>query len=317
MALTDRPCEPERASFVACADNLPYMRGLPAGRWDLIYADPPFNTESVLGDPANRGLGFVDRHGGVEGFLAFLEPRMREMHRLLSERGSLFVHVDWRTTHHVRLLLDAVFGASNFLNEIIWHYRSGGRPAARFSRKHDTLLWYARRIGEHTFNRLHDGEYRTRDLKYTDDGRPYKSTRSGPIYFDPRGPICTDVWDIPILSTVSSEREEYPTQKPERLLERIVRAASNEGDTVADFFCGSGTTLIVAARLGRRCLGCDINPAAVEIARRRLDRQSDLSAGESFSAGPSVNPTLRARRRPSAPASCSGPFLFEHVDEQG
>ena len=138
-------------------------------------------------------------------------------------------------------------------------------------RKHDTLLLYARNAGRHTFNRMRGGQYRTRDLRFTEDGRPYKSTRNGPIYFHADGPILSDVWDIPFLSTVSKERTDYPTQKPETLLERIILASSNEGDLVADFFCGSGTTLAVAKRLERRWLGCDINPEAVAIAEKRLE----------------------------------------------
>ena len=131
-------------------------------------------------------------------------------------------------------------------------------------------MLYARQSGAHTFNRLRDGQYRTRDLKFSADGLPYKSTRKGPLHFPPDGPELPDVWDIPFLSTVSKERTRYPSQKPEALLERIVRASSNEGDLVADFFCGSGTTLVVAKRLKRRWLGCDVSPKAVEITRRRL-----------------------------------------------
>jgi site-specific DNA-methyltransferase (adenine-specific) len=174
-------------------------------------------------------------------------------------------------------MLDELFGAGHFLNEIVWSYRSGGRPGQWFARKHDTLLLYAKRVGWHTFNRLRGGQYRTRDLCMTKEGRPYKSTKKGLIYFDPAGPELSDVWDIPFLSTVSRERTGYPTQKPEALLERIIKASSNEGDLVADVFCGSGTTLVVAKRLNRRYLGCDINPEAVTIAKRRL---AGVTAGE-------------------------------------
>lgn len=255
---------------VYCRENLEFMRSLPGGCCHLIYADPPFNSNR---SPTTRGNGayrFADRFNGNAAYVEFLRHRVQEMRRLLTAGGSLFMHVDWRTTHHVRLLLDEVFGAGNFLNEIIWSYRSGGRPAMWFARKHDTILWYAREIGSHTFNRLRHGQYRTRDLRFTEDGQPYKSTRKGPIQFHREGPACSDVWDIPILSTVSHERTDYPTQKPERLLERIVMAASNEGDVVADFFCGSGTALVVAKKLNRRFLGCDDNEHAVAVARSRL-----------------------------------------------
>ncbi len=256
---------------IVCDDNLDFMRSLPDGCCDLIYIDPPFNSNRIVGPTNGHSATFDDRHSdGVRGFLSFLAPRLREMHRLLSTKGSLYVHLDWRTVHYVKVLLDEVFGERNFLNEIIWSYRSGGVAKRWFARKHDTLLLYARQAGAHTFHQLRDGEYRTQDLKMSTEGVPFKQTRNGRLYFHPEGPAVPDVWEIPFLSTVSNERVGYPTQKPEALLERIIRASSNEGDLVADFFCGSGTTLAVAKRLDRRWVGCDINPDAVAIAERRL-----------------------------------------------
>ena len=243
------------------------MRGLPDGRCDLIYADPPFNLKRTI---SKSGSARDRDHGGLREYLAQLRLRVTEMRRLLSDRGSLYMHLDWQTVHYVKVMLDEVFGTENFLNEIIWSYRSGGRPARWFARKHDTLLLYARNAGQHTFNRQRGGAYRTRDLRMTEDGRPFKSTRNGPLYFHPDGPALSDVWEIPFLSTVSKKRTGYPSQKPEALLERIIRASSNEGDLVADFYCGSGTTLAVAKRLGRQWLGCDINPEAVAITEKRL-----------------------------------------------
>ncbi len=289
------------------------MRALASSSCDLIYVDPPFDLNGVRwsGSTGPRGtsssacqhrqqscespgqapLSSLLSTGGrsrgrratkteraLDSFLAFLHPRLVRMHQLLSERGSLYVHLDWRTVHHVKVLLDELFGPDGFLNEIIWSYRSGGRCGRWFPRKHDTLLLYAKNPGRHTFNRLRDGAYRTRDLRVTSDGRPYKSTKAGPIYFDPAGPMVPDVWDIPFLSTVADERADYPNQKPETLLERVISASSNEGDLVADFFCGSGTTLAVAKRLNRRYLGCDVNPSAVAITRRRLTAVPKRSA---------------------------------------
>lgn len=195
-----------------------------------------------------------------------------EMKRVLAGSGTLYVHLDWRTVHYVKVMLDEIFGINNFLNEIIWSYRTGSRPAQWFSRKHDTLLVYVKEMGRHTFNRMRCGEYRTKDLRIDDDGRAYKSTKNGPIYFHRDGPLMTDVWDIPFLSTVSKERTGYPTQKPEALSERIIQASTNQGDVVADFFCGSGTTPVVAKRLKRRWLACDVNPDAVRITQERLAR---------------------------------------------
>lgn len=254
-----------------CGDNLAWMRTLPDGVCDLIYADPPFLTGRVQGAARHPEEQFDDRWScGLDEYLGFLTPRLEQMRRLLSDRGSLYVHLDWRTSHHVRLVLDRLFGAGAFLNEIIWSYRSGGRSGSWFARKHDTILLYARCPGDHIFHRQRGGRYRTDGLHLDEKGRPYKNTTHGRLYFHPDGPAVTDVWEIPILSTVARERRGSPSQKPEALLERIITASSDRGSTVGDFFCGSGTTLVVAARLGRRFLGCDSNSAMLEITRRRL-----------------------------------------------
>ena len=257
---------------IACRDNLAFMAELPDGCCDLIYADPPFNMDRPVEPTKYGSANYQSRFvGGIDGHLRFLVPRLEQMRRLLSRRGLLFVHLNWRSVHYVKVELDRLFGESNFVNEIIWSYRSGGRPGKWFARNNETILGYANCVGEHTFHPLRDGAYRTKDLKFDQQGRPYKSTRSGRLYFHPDGPMMSDVWDVPFLSTVSKERTGYPTQKPEALLERIVRAASSEGDVIADFFCGSGTTLAVARRMKRRWLGCDESPDAVDIARRRIE----------------------------------------------
>lgn len=246
------------------------MRRLVAGSIDLIYADPPFGTGRMRVDrnPAHR---YDDRWpGGVRTYLAFLEPRLREMRRLLKPSGTIYVHLDWHVAHYVKVLLDEIFGYGNFLNEIIWSYRTGGPSRAWFARKHDTILAYAHSRGRHTFHVLREGRFRTDGMNLDEHGRPYKMTRRGRLYFHADGPALTDVWEIPFLSTVSRERTGWPGQKPLALLERIVRASSSPGDLVADFFCGSGTALLVARRLGRRWLGCDISPQAIAVARQRL-----------------------------------------------
>lgn len=266
------PLDTPLRNTVVCADNLDLMTTLPDGCCDLIYTDPPFNSNRIVISSSKPTMRYDDRHGADSAdYLSFLRPRLAEMRRLLSGRGNLCVHLDWRSVHHVRIMLDEMFGAENFLNEIIWHYRSGGQATRWFARKHDTLLLYARKKGQHTFNTLRGGTYRTKDLKTSSDGRPYKSTRKGRIYFHPDGPITSDVWEIPFLSTVSKERTNYPSQKPEALVERLIRACSNQGDNVADFFCGSGTALVVAKQMKRDWIGCDSNPEAVAITNRRLE----------------------------------------------
>lgn len=248
------------------------MAVLPDGCCDVIYADPPFCT-------GKRQLGRSDSQefkdlwtGGLDSYLAFLAPRLTEFCRLLKPTGTLYLHLDWHAVHYAKVELDRLFGADCFLNEIIWSYRTGGRSKRWFARKHDTILSYARRSGRHKFNLLRDGAFRTDGLKRDETGRPYKQTRAGRLYFHPDGPAMTDVWEMPFLSTVSLERTGYPTQKPEALLERLIHAATDPGDVVGDFFCGSGTTLAVAQRLGRRWIGCDISSEATTVTAQRLAR---------------------------------------------
>jgi site-specific DNA-methyltransferase (adenine-specific)/adenine-specific DNA-methyltransferase len=246
------------------------MRSLPDGCCDLIYLDPPFSTGRSHRTTAGAA-GFTDQwSGGRKAYLAFMIPRLAECHRLLSAHGTLYLHLDWRASHYARIQLDTIFGEGNFLNEIIWHYRTGGVATRWFGRKHDTILAYAKKLGHHRFNLQRHGAFRTDGLKYDEQGRPYKSTKKGRLYFNKDGPVLTDVWDMPFLSTVSLERVGWPTQKPLALLDRIIRASSKPGDLVADFFCGSGTTLVAARNLGRRALGCDSSRAAIRLARGRL-----------------------------------------------
>ena len=260
------------------ADNLEVLRSLPDGCVDLAYADPPFATgasQRLMSIRTGRGEATRGGFGGrtyryevvsdmawpddlpLDRHLEALHARLVEVQRVLAAHGSLFLHVDWRTAHHARLLLDEVFGPERFLNEIVWAYDYGGRARDRWPRKHDTILWYAK--GEAwTFER--DAIDR---IPYLAPGLvgPEKAAR---------GKLPTDVWWMTIVPPGSAERTGYPTQKPVRLLERIVAASSRPGDLVLDPFAGSGTTGVAAARLGRRWLLVDRNPAAVEIARARL-----------------------------------------------
>ncbi len=253
-----------------CCDNFELMQREPDALIDLIYIDPPFCTGRNQSD-AQTAHQYADLwRGGLDEYLEFLRPRLQHMRRLLKTSGTIYVHLDWHVVHYVKVLMDDLFGYDNFLNEIVWHYRTGGVSKQWFGRKHDTILVYAKCKGQHTFNVQRGGEFRTDGLNHDPNGRPYKSTRKGRLYFDPAGPALTDVWDIPFLSTVSLARTGYPSQKPAALLRRIIAASSNEGDLVADFFCGSGTTLVVAQDMNRKYLGCDLNAQAVRIAEERL-----------------------------------------------
>jgi len=260
------------------ADNLDVLGALPDGVVDLAYADPPFGTGATqrlasirtgVGEATRRGFGGREYRWEVvrdlswdddmplDQHLAALEARVREIHRVLAPHGSLYLHVDWRTAHHVRLLLDDVFGPERFLNEIVWAYDYGGRPSDRWPRKHDTILWYAK-----------GDEWRFE--REAIDRVPYLAPGLVGPEKAARGKLPTDVWWMTIVPPASAERTGYPTQKPLRLLERIVAASSRPGDLVLDPFAGSGTTGVAAARQGRRWLLVDRNPMAVEIARGRL-----------------------------------------------
>jgi site-specific DNA-methyltransferase (adenine-specific) len=268
-------------------DNLDVLAAIPDGVVDLAYADPPFatgETQRLVSIRTGRGTctrrGFRDREVAWEAVndlswddglpldqhLDALEARIREVHRVLAAHGSLYLHVDWRTVHHVRLLLDEVFGPERFLNELVWAYDYGGRARDRWPRKHDTILWYAK-SDDWVFDR--DAIDR---IPYLAPGLvgPEKAAR---------GKLPTDVWWMTIVPPASAERTGYPTQKPLRLLERIVAASSRPGDLVLDPFAGSGTTGVAAARLERRWLLVDRNPAAVEIARRRLAAEVGAADG--------------------------------------
>ncbi len=254
-------------------DNLEFVAGLPEACCGLIYADPPFFTGKTH-VRANGEHSLADCWpGGLGSYLEFLRPRLVHMRRLLTESGVLCLHLDWHASHYGRVLLDEIFGYDHFLNEIVWSYRTGGVAQRWFGRKHDTILVYARCLGRHKFNMLREGTFRTDGMNYDEQGRPYKNTKKGRLYFNAEGPAVTDVWEIPFLSTVSLERTGYPAQKPEALLIRLINAFSEPGDVVADFFCGSGTTLAAAQKLGRPWIGCDSSAAAVKLARARLQNE--------------------------------------------
>lgn len=264
---------PTGANRLFVGDNLRVMQSLPSGSIDLIYLDPPFcsgrNYNAVVGGKKKVRYFSDTWCGGMAEYIVWLNVRLCEMKRLLSAKGTLFAHLDRRAVHYVKCELDKIFGSDRFINEIIWHYTGGGRSKSCFSNKHDTILWYSK--GDvWTFN--------INDVRV-----PYKDTSgyakrgivgvSGKKYMPhPNGTPVDDVWDIPIINPLSPERVGYPTQKPEQLLERIIKAASSEGDVVADFFCGSGTTLVVAQRLNRRWVGCDRLRLATTITANRITR---------------------------------------------
>jgi site-specific DNA-methyltransferase (adenine-specific) len=229
----------------------------------------------------------------VMAYLAMMAPRLIELRRTLRPSGSLYLHCDPTASHYLKVLLDGVFGAECFRNEIIWRYRRWPTKARRFQRMHDVLLFYtASDAGIHTFNTLYGyetlaastlktfGTKRQRADFSSGHRKPgiEQAESSGPplsdYWEDPSQPLpdapLSDGWEIGVIAAIGKERTGYPTQKPEALLERMVRASSRDGDLVLDPFCGCGTTLAVADRLGRRWIGVDISPVAVDLAAKRL-----------------------------------------------
>lgn len=260
------------------AECLDYIRTLPDASFPLIYLDPPFNTRKTqqrrriraVADEQGSRCGFGGKRYRTEAleapvyadryddFVEFLRPRLEQAYRLLTPSGSLFVHLDYREVHYVKVLLDRIFGRRSFINEIIWAYDYGGRSKIRWPAKHDTLLWYAKHPQKYTFN------YEAIDRI------PYLAPKMVGPEKASRGKTPTDVWWMTIVPTTSKEKTGYPTQKPLRLLERIVRVHSNPGEVVLDFFAGSGTTGEAAARNGRGFLLVDHSPDALAVMQRRL-----------------------------------------------
>jgi len=266
---------------VLFGDNLPVLRSIPDESIGLIYIDPPFNTgkrqsrtrlrtqRSENGDRvgfkgqryATTVLGSRAFDDQFDDYLQFLEPRLREAHRVLTPAGSFYFHVDYREVHYCKLLLDSIFGRENFLNEIIWAYDYGGRPKDRWPAKHDNILLYVKDNKRYTFN-VDEVER----IPYMAPGLVGEEKAA-------RGKLPTDTWWHTIVSPTGKEKTGYPTQKPLGVLRRVVAASSKPGDLVLDFFAGSGTTGAAALELGRRFLLVDNNKEAIDVMKERFAKQ--------------------------------------------
>jgi site-specific DNA-methyltransferase (adenine-specific) len=325
-----------RGDALVLGDGLDVARMLPRGCLDLVYLDPPFGAgtarrtlrgragrfglgDAVAYDDPGRGrLSFPDSggahlslHDSGGGRLSLHNPSgahlspwladlLAETRRVLRPGGALFLHLDWRLAHHARVFLDGVFGEAQFLNEIVWHYATGGIPARWFARKHDTILYYRNGPG-HTFHRQRE----VKRLKH-------RVARSGVVEFQDeegwyRYRFLDDVWEIPWLTQDARERTGYPSQKPVALLLRILEATTDPGMRVADFCGGSGTTAAAAQRLGRRWISCDVAPLAVRIARERLEAEiaRERSAVEIAPSGLAAG-SVRPAAAPSCPEAITG-----------
>ncbi len=265
-------------------DNLAVLRSLPADSVDLIYIDPPFNTghtqartqlhteRSDSGDrtgfAGNRyqtvKLGSKAYEDLFDDFLAFIEPRLVEAHRVLKPNGSLYFHIDYREVHYCKVLLDQIFGRASFLNEIIWAYDYGARTKKKWPAKHDNILWYAKDPEHYIFN-VDEMER----IPYMAPGLvgPEKAAR---------GKLPTDTWWHTIVPTNGKEKTGYPTQKPLGILRRIIAASSNPSELVLDFFAGSGTTGAACLELGRHFILVDNNPQALATMAERFAKNTDI-----------------------------------------
>ncbi len=269
---------------IILAENLTILSQLEDASIPLIYIDPPFNTgrtqsrkriRTTLSENGDR-VGFqgkryetevVGQKGYQDNFddyLAFLEPRLREAHRILAPNGSLYFHIDYREVHYCKILLDQIFGRDSFINEIIWAYDYGARTRKRWPPKHDNILWYAKDPKDYVFN-------------YEDIERiPYMAPGLVGKEKAARGKLPTDTWWHTIVATNSREKTGYPTQKPLGILRRIIQASSNPGDVVLDFFAGSGTTGAVCLELDRHFILVDNNPQALEVMAERFKGHTDI-----------------------------------------
>lgn len=271
--------DPQGPSLIVQADNLHYLRELPDGAFTVIYIDPPFNTgkkqtrRTLSSEASEKGdrTGFKGKsysstlqtlasyNDSFEDYWAFLAPRIEQAHRLLAQDGTLYLHLDWREVHYVKIMCDMIFGRENFINELIWAYDYGAKSTRRWPTKHDNILVYAKDHRSYYFN--------TAEV----DREPYMAPGLVTEEKASRGKLPTDVWWHTIVSPTGKEKTGYPTQKPTGLLRRMIAASSRPGDWVLDFFAGSGSTGAAAAQLGRKFVCVDQNPPAIEVMAKRLN----------------------------------------------
>lgn len=291
-------------------DNLDILKGINSNCIDLIYLDPPFNKKKVFTAPIGstaEGAEFSDifREEDIKDewvdeiravnvnmseylrsvktfgnlynycYLVYMAVRLLQCHRILKDTGSIYLHCDPTMSHYLKLLMDMIFDEKNFLNEVIWSYSWGLHVKTRWNRKHDVILLYTKKQGKHTFNA---DEVR---VPYSENSIMTKDKKWNKAYNED-GKLPTDVMYIPTINAMSKERVGYPTQKPLALLERLIKASSNEGDTVLDPFCGCATTCIASELLERDWIGIDISKKAYDLVEERLKKEvpEDLLRGE-------------------------------------
>lgn len=248
--------------MLECGDNLSFIKELPDNSIDLIYNDILYNT-------GNKFEDYDDNLGTPLEAIDWYRPRFLEMKRVLKDTGLIYIHCDYNLSHYIKIELDSIFNIDNFRNEIVWYYNSAPRKKKDFGCRHDTIFRYSKT----------DNYYFNEDSKYV--RQPYSETAPRGYekekYYDARGKVLDDVWKINILGqNDKTERVNYSTQKPLELLRIIIDSSCPKNGTVADFFCGSGTTLVAAKELKRKYIGCDINAKAIDVTKERLYSTSEF-----------------------------------------
>lgn len=258
---------------VYCMDNLELLKQMDDNSVDLIYCDILYNTGKKFKD-------YDDRLGTPQQAIEWYKPRLTEMKRVLKDTGSIYLQCDYRLVHYLKVEMDSIFGLDNFMDNIIWWHKRGGKSKYLLKR-YDDILFYTKNKTNIIYNQQRGEKYNFNgksgqgklimdykgDLPYPNELINRINSGKSNFKLDVNGAFLSNVWETTVETYHSRI---YDTQKPKALLERIIKASSNEGDTVADFFCGSGTSLVVAKELGRKYIGCDINPRAIEITNQRL-----------------------------------------------
>ncbi len=295
-------------STMFIGDNLDFMRGMNSGNIDLIFLDPPFNSNHnyaapidseaagaafkdtwTLRDIDDSWYGYIaDKHpalhsliqvsgeihsDSMKSYLIYMAIRILEMKRLLKDTGSIFLHCDPKASHYLKLTMDAIFGSTHIRNEVIWHYYNGTSNIRRaYVRKHDSLLFYTKKVNQNYFDEEEAREPYAPDSNFVKNPKGYKDKYRP----NPKGKRKHDVWRIPTINNMAKERTGYPTQKPLALLHQVIKASSKEGDIVFDPFCGCATACVAAQFLNRKWIGCDISPLAGELVESRMTRELGL-----------------------------------------
>ena len=269
-------------SGVLQGDCLSELKKLKSSSVDLVYLDPPFFTQkkhTLKTRDNTRTYSFDDSWDSIEAYRNYIKERLAECRRTLKSTGSIFLHCDKAASHHLRIALDEVFGASNFQSEIIWNYRRWSNSKKGLLNSHQVIFFYSKTSG-FKFNQIYSAYSPTTNIDQIfqkrvrdENGKTkYKITETGnsELIDSKAGVPLSDVWEIPYLNPKAKERVGYPTQKPILLLEQIIKLASDEGDVVLDPFCGSGTTLVAAKLLSRQYIGIDVSEDAVTLTKERL-----------------------------------------------